>query len=139
MADYGIPVEDVNKYQKWTGYFLVDIKIIFIITYVYISVVNLISTTANNEANRDVQGSMGINVTARPGDTDVIVNYIDDSVLWNCRERSLTSDYYVILYWMLLSVFMGTLVPGFMLFQNSLLCGALLALIHSLIYGTWGL
>ena len=110
MADYGIPVEDVNKYQKWTGYFLVDIKIIFIITYVYISVVNLISTTANNEANRDVQGSMRINVTARPGDTDVIVNYIDDSVLWNCREHSLTSDYYVTLYWMLLSVFMGTLV-----------------------------
>ena len=110
MADYGIPVEDVDKYQKWTGYFLVDIKIMFIITYVYISVVNLISTTANNEANRDVQGTVRFNVTARPGDTDVVVNYIDDSVLWNCREHSLTSDYYVTLYWMLLSVFMGTLV-----------------------------
>ena len=111
MADYGIPVEDVEKYQKWTGYLLVDIKIIFIITYVYISVVNLISTTANNEANRDVQaGTVRFNVTARPGDTDVAVDYIDDSVLWNCREHSLTSDYYVTLYWMLLSVFMGTLV-----------------------------
>ena len=110
MTDYGIPVEDVDKYQKWTGYFLVDIKIVFIITYVYISVVNLISTTANNEANRDVQGPVRFNVTARPGDTDVIVDYIDDSVLWNCRERSLTSDYYITLYWMLLSVFVGTLV-----------------------------
>ena len=110
MADYRIPVEDINKYQKWTGYFLVDIKIVFIITYVYISVVNLMSTTANNEATQDVQSAVRFNVTARPVHTDVIVNYIDDSILWNCREHSLTSSYYVTLYWMLLSVFIGTLV-----------------------------
>jgi len=45
----------VRKYQKWTGYFLIDIKIIFIITYIYISMVNLISTTTNNEVNQDIQ------------------------------------------------------------------------------------
>lgn len=110
MDDYGIPVEDVEKYQKWTGYFLIDIKIIFIITYVYISVVNLISTTANNEANQDVQSPVHFNLTSRPEHTDVIVSYIDDAVLWNCREYSLTSSYYVTLYWMLIAVFIATLL-----------------------------
>ena len=109
MADYGIPVEDVEKYQKWTGYFLVDIKIVFIITYVYISVVNLISTTANNEANQDTQNPAEFNVTSRDEHTNVVVNYIDDAVLWNCRGYSLTSKYYVTLYWMLLTMFIVTL------------------------------
>ena len=110
MADYGIPVEDVEKYQKWTGYFLVDIKIVFIITYVYITVVNLISTTANNEANQFAENPMEFNVTSRAEHTNVVVNYIDDAVLWNCREHSLTRNYYATLYWMLLTMFIVTLL-----------------------------
>jgi len=106
---YDIPVGDVEKYQKWTGYFLIDIRIIFIITYVYISVVNLISTTANNEVNQDIENLVTLNVTSRPEHTNVVVNYIDDAVLWNCREQSLTSNYYITLYLMLFVVFTGTL------------------------------
>ena len=110
MADYNVPVEEAEKYQKWSGYFLVDIRIIFIITYVYISAVEMISATASNEANRDMQTPVHFNVTSRPEHTNVAVNYIDDAVLWNCREHSVTSNYYVTLYWMLLSVFMATLL-----------------------------
>ena len=110
MADYSVPVEEAEKYQKWTGFFLVDIKIIFIITYVYISAVEMISATASNEANRDMQTPVQFNVTSRPEHTNVTVNYIDDAVLWNCREHSVTSSYYVTLYWMLLSVFVVTLL-----------------------------
>ena len=110
MGDFGIPVEDVDKYQKWTGYLLIDIKIVFIFTYVYITVVNLIATTANNEASQDVENHVQFNLTARPEHSDVFVNSIDDSILWSCRKHSLTSDYYVTLYCMLLFVFTVTLV-----------------------------
>ena len=109
MSDFSIPVDDVDKYQNFIGYFLIDIKIVFILTYVYITVVNVISTTANNEANQDVENPVLLNVTALPEHTNVIVNYIDDSVLWSCRKESPTKDYYFNLYWMLLSVFIVTL------------------------------
>ena len=46
MTDYSVPVEETEKHQKWTGFFLVDIRIIFIITYVYIIII-IIITIAN--------------------------------------------------------------------------------------------
>lgn len=108
-GEHSIPVDDVGKYQKLATHLLVDIKIFFIVTYVYITVVNLISTTANNEANQDVEGPTRFNVTSRPEHTDVIVKYVDDAVLWKCREHSLTSSYYVTMYWMLLAMLLITL------------------------------
>ena len=110
MADkYNIPIEDVEKYQKYATHLLVDIKILFIVTYVYISVVNLISTTANNEANLDAESTLRFNITSRPEHTDVIVEYVDDAVLWKCRDQSLTRSYYVTMYWMLLAMLIATL------------------------------
>ena len=106
----GVPVEQVEEYQKYSGYFLIDIRVTFIMTYVYITVINLISTTANNEANQDTESPLLFNVTSRPEHTNVTVNSIDDATLWSCREHSPTSSYYVTLYWMLLATLSLTLL-----------------------------
>ena len=103
-------MEQVEEYQKYSGYFLIDIKVTFIMTYVYISVINLISTTANNEANQDTESPLLFNVTSRPEHTSVSVESIDDATLWSCREQSSTSSYYVTLYWMLLATFSVTML-----------------------------
>lgn len=98
-----IPVEDIDKVSKWTVFVLVDLKIVFIITFVYVSVVNLISTTANNEASTDVNSNNTFTVTTEH--TDVNVSFIDDAVLWNCRDHSETKHYYKVLYLMLIGSF----------------------------------
>ena len=106
MADSNLPdLEDIGKYQEYTGYFFIDIKVTFIIIYVYISVVNLMSTTANNQAKQDRESPELFNLTSRPEHTNVNVSSIDDATLWSCREYSPTSTYYVALYWMLLATF----------------------------------
>ena len=98
-----IPVEDFDKASKWTAFVLVDLKIVFIITFVYVSVVNLISTTANNEASTDVNCNNTFTVTTEL--TDMNVSFIDDAVLWNCRDHSETKRYYKVLYLMLIGSF----------------------------------
>ena len=108
MGDTGIPVEGVDKVSKWTVFLLVDLKIVFIITFVYISVVNLISTTANNEASTDVNSNNTFTVTTEH--TNVNVSFIDDAVLWNCRDHSQTKRYYQVLYSMLIGSFGFALV-----------------------------
>ena len=105
MAGNDIPAEDVEKYQQYTAYLFIDIKATFIVIYAYISVINLISTTANNEANHDTESPLLFNLTSRPEHTNVNVSSIDDATLWSCREYSPTSSYYVILYCMLLTTF----------------------------------
>jgi len=109
IEGYNIPVNKVEKFHKWATYTLIDVKLVFIMAYVYVSVVNLISTTATNEANDDTEQSAPVNISARPEHTNVIVTYIDDSILWNCREYSPSDEYYRTLYWMLISVFSATL------------------------------
>jgi len=88
IESYNIPVNKVEKFHKWATYTLIDVKLVVIMAYVYVSVVNLISTTATNEANDDTENSAPVNISARQGHTNVIVTYIDDSILWNCREYS---------------------------------------------------
>ncbi|XP_065882987.1 uncharacterized protein [Dysidea avara] len=92
---------DVNKASKWTIYFLVDLKAVFIITYAYITVVSLISDTADSEATRDAKSMAKFNITTHPSHQEVEVEFIDDAVLWNCRDKSVTKHYYRGLYWML--------------------------------------
>ena len=103
MSDFKIPVNDVDKASKWTAFVLVDLKIVFIITFMYVSVVNLISTTANSEASADVNCNNTFNVTTKH--SNVNVNFIHDAVLWNCRDHSVTKRYYQILYLMLIVSF----------------------------------
>ena len=95
-SGFEIPVENVDKASKWTSFVLVDLKIVFIITFVYVSAVNLISTTANNEATIDVNYNGTFNVTTEH--INVNVDCIDDAVLWSCRHHSMTKNYYKILY-----------------------------------------
>ena len=101
---------DVDKASKWTIFLLVDLRVVFIITYVYVTVVNLISTTANGEASEDIHSTKLFTVTSLPGHANVNVSFIDDAILWNCRDRSVTKHYYKGLYWMLISAFSGTMI-----------------------------
>ena len=118
---YTIPVKDADKASKWTVFLLVDLKIVFIITFVYISVVNLISTTANNEATTDVNSNNTFTVTAEHA--NVNVSFIGDAVLWNCRNHSVTKRYYQVLYFMLIISFLAALLAFFCVKLN-ILCNA---------------
>ena len=85
---------------------------VYIITYAYITIVNLISSTANSEATSDADSTMLFNVTSSPEFRNVEVNSISDAVLWNCRALSVTNYYYRFLYWMLI-IAMGATLLGF--------------------------
>ena len=122
MGNYKIPVDDVDKASKWTAFFLVDLKIVFIITFVYVSVVNLVSTTANNEASTDVNSNSTFTVTTKHG--NVNVSFIDDAILWNCRDHSETKRYYQILYWMLIVSF-GLALVTLTIVKWNILCNAM--------------
>ena len=121
MGDFKIPVDDVDKASKWTAFVLVDLKIVFIITFVYVSVVNLISTTANSEASTDVNCNGTFTVTAKH--SNVKVSFIDDAVLWNCRDHSETKRYYQILYFMLILSF-GLALAALTIVKWNILCNA---------------
>ena len=95
----------IERASKWTVYFLIDLRVVFIISYVYISVIYLISTTANSEANADVNSMQLFNITSQPNHTNVIVSHIDDALLWSCRNLSVTKSYYKGLYAMLFTAF----------------------------------
>lgn len=104
--------ESISEKHSWTIYFLVDLKVVYIITYAYITIVNLISSTANSEASSDTESMMLFNVTLSPELRDVEVDSISDSILWNCRRQSVTSYYYRFLYCVLI-VGMGTVLVGY--------------------------
>ena len=125
MADLnGIQNEKVDKASKWTVFLLVDLKTVFIIVFVYVSIVNLIATTANNEANSDVNCKTNtFTVSSQPGHQNVTVEFIDDAVLWNCRDHSVTKRYYKHLYGLLIGSFAFALV-SFMITKITILCAS---------------
>ena len=129
MTDNSIPSDDVDKAAKWTVFLLVDLRVLFIITYVYVSVVNLISTTANGEASEDIHSTRLFNITSQPEHANVNVSFIDDAILWNCRDHSDTKHYYRGLYWMLISAFSATMV-AFVLTKITIVFGTK----HGLLY-----
>ena len=92
--------KDFNEKHIWTICFLVDIKIVYIISYAYISIVNLISSTANIEATDDKHTEVEFQISSTQKG---YVTNISDPVLWNCRPYSASSYYYRFLYWMLLA------------------------------------
>ena len=105
--------EQISEKYSWTIYFLVDLKVVYIITYAYITIVNLISSTANSEATSDANGMMVFNVTSSPELRNVSVDSINDGILWNCREQSMTNYYYRFLYWMLIIAMSAALLGYF--------------------------
>ena len=92
--------KDLDEKHNWSIHFLIDIKVVYIISTAYISIVNLISSTANIEATDDkhTDAEFQISSTQRG-----YVTNISDAVLWNCRPHSVSNYYYKFLYWMLLT------------------------------------
>ena len=104
-----------NKFEEtfantypWTIYFLIDLRVVYIITFAYITTINLISSTANLHASTDKSKLMLFDVSSEY--INVNVTSINDDVLWNCRPLSDTSDYYKFLYWMVITVTLIVLI-----------------------------
>ena len=92
--------------SRLANFILIDVRLIFIIVSVYVTIGTAITTTANNEAAIDTNGNrMTFNVTSRPEHANLWVTDVSNSVLWNCRENSITSHYYKVLYGLLFAVF----------------------------------
>ena len=106
----------IDEKYSWTIHLLVDLKIVYIITFAFITIVNLISSTANGEAISDANSMTLFNVTLSPSERNVEVKSIDDAVLWNCRSQSVTSYYYKFLYWMLI-IALGASLLGFLVIK----------------------
>lgn len=100
---------DFGGKHTWTIYFLIDIKIVYIISYAYISIINLISSTASIEATDDKHADVEFQISST--DKGHVTN-ISDAVLWNCRAHSASSYYYNFLYGMLF-VALGLALGGF--------------------------
>ena len=81
-------------------YFLVDLKVMYIITFGLITIINLISSTANIHAFTDKSSMMLFNVSSKY--MNVNVTSINDPIQWNCRQFSEMSDTYKFLYWMVI-------------------------------------
>lgn len=96
--------ESYDDMHQWTIYTLVDLKVVYIITVTYITVVNLISSTAHAHASTDKARVIPFDVS--PEYMNVNVTSINDPVLWNCRRLSSNSEYYKFLYWMVIIVMM---------------------------------
>ena len=69
-------------------YFLVDLKVVYIIAFAFISTVDLISSAANVHTTTDKQkiiifdvSSEYVNVSGK------LHSYINDAILWNCMEN----------------------------------------------------
>ena len=105
--------ENFDNRHSWTIYFLVDLKLVYIMTYAFITIVNLISSTANSEAFSDRDSMMPLNVSLQY--MSVNVTSINDAILWNCRRLSETKDYYKFLYWMLMTAVIVALVGFFLI------------------------
>ena len=107
--------ETFNDKTSWTIYFLIDLKMVYIITFGLITIINLISATATIHASTDKSSTMLFNVSSKY--MNVNVTSINDPVLWNCRQFSETSDSYKFLYWMvimvLIAIMSGLLVIKF--------------------------
>ena len=114
--------ENISQKHSWTIYFLLDLKVVYIITYAYITIVNLISSTANSEATSDADSMTLFNITLSPELRDVEVDSISDSILWNCRSQSVTNYYYRFLYFMLI-IAMGTALGGYLVVKCIALIG----------------
>ena len=136
--------KNISEKYSWTIYFLVDLKIVYILTYAYISIVNLISSTAKGEATSDTESLVLFNVTLFPEHRNVEVASISDAILWNCRNQSVTNHYYKFLYRVLI-IIMSAALGGFLvskliaLFTVSCLCKECSSSCCACIFNDYGL
>ena len=111
--------ETFNDKTSWTIYFLVDLKVVYIITFGLITIINLISSTATIHALTDKSSMTLFNVSSKY--MNVNVTSINDAVLWNCRQFSETSESYKFLYWMVIIVLMMIIIILFLIKLISLI------------------
>ena len=118
----------LNKFPKkkelsrLANFVLIDIRLIFIVVSVYITISSAITTAANNEAASDGDGNRTFNVTSRPEHANLQISDVSNAVLWNCREKSVTNQYYKVLYGLLFATFVLILLV-FMVTRMSVLFG----------------
>ena len=112
-------LKNLDIKQHLTIYFLIDVRVVYIITYAYISIINLISSTAKGEATDDKHSMMNFDVSDQY--MDVPVKEIDDAILWNCRDKSLSIFYYRSLYIMAFTALAAALV-GFWFVKTFITC-----------------
>ena len=121
-------IRDMNKFPKkkelsrLANFVLIDIRLIFIVVSVYITISSAITTAANNEAASDGDGNRTFNVTSRPEHANLQISDVSNAVLWNCREKSVTNQYYKVLYGSLFATFVLLLLV-FMVTRMSVLFG----------------
>ena len=107
---------------RLANFILVDVRLLFIIMSVYITISTAITSAANNEAAADANGNGTFDLTSRPEHNDLPVREISNAVLWNCREKSITRTYYTVLYGAL-SVAFALILSMFILTRLSILWG----------------
>lgn len=111
-----------KEISKLSNFILIDIRVLFIVVSVYTTVAAVISTTAHNEATKDTTSDRTFNLTDRPEHTNVLVNDVSNAILWNCRQKSVTHNYYRALYYIMFAAFVAiTLV--FLGARLSVMCG----------------
>ena len=86
----------VNFFKLLEFCFSTDLKSCFSIASAYISAVSVVDGISKIEASDD-QASNG-DFYVNENYTNVSVSYILNHVLWNCRNHSLSKNYYKILY-----------------------------------------
>ena len=111
-----------KEISRLSDFCLIDIRILFIVVSVYSSVLNIISTTANNEATNDSESNRLFNITSRPEHQNVVVKSVSNAVLWSCRDLSVTNYYYQALYGMMMGAFFA-LVLVFLATRLTVMCG----------------
>ena len=111
-----------EELSRLANFILIDIRLIFIIVSVYITISTAITTTANNEAANDASGNREFNVSSRSDHQNLQVSHVTNAVLWNCREKSVTNQYYKVLYGLLFTAF-SLILLVFIITRLSVLCG----------------
>ena len=120
-----------NKISKMQGrelsrlanFVLVDVRLIFVIVSVYITISSAIMSAANNEAAADANGNGTFDLSSRSGEyINRDISDVSNSVLWNCRENAVSRRYYRLLYGSLLGSF-GLILLVFLLTRLSILWG----------------
>ena len=94
-----------EELSRLANFMLIDIRLIFIIVSVYITIGTAITSAANNEAANDTNGNRTFEVSSRLEHQNLQVSGVSNSILWNCREKSLTKEYYKALYGLLFTAF----------------------------------
>ena len=116
--------------MKWSdlsrlaNFVLVDVRLIFVIMSVYITISSAITSAANNEAAADANGNGTFDLSSRSSGQDDHHDILDvsNAVLWNCREQAVSRRYYRLLYGSLLGSF-GFILLVFLLTRLSILWG----------------